>query len=286
MMARKNSAQMLLDVMDELRMRTLAPDVRMLWLDIARMMQRDRISVLRFGSEIVGAHRLAILVSRPETESETELETKITELCERGLLAREADGAISCPMLAQALTRAEINRENGRKGGRPRKDGAPPGQRSMPFVGVIGGTDMETKKTETETQARDNGISSTTTTSISKSVSESEFTEVGEMELDAIGIDRAKSFIHYGQVRQWLKDGATRELILDVVRGVMARPGMTAERIRSLNFFNAAIAEAIAKKPAPKPLWEKKWEDDYRIWELTRKGECPRSADYRAKYAA
>lgn len=282
-MARKSKEKVLLDVLEEARMITLPLGTQMLWLKMARLLLRDGISVFRFGSTVLGLNGLARLLSLPETETETELKTKITELCERGLLALEADGAISCPMLAQAITRSEINRINGSKGGRPRKDGQPPGQRTM-LLPINGGAQVETEKTKPETQPGESAAH--TTINDKKVVSDSEYHDVGQAVLDAVGIDPAKSFLHYGPVRGWLADGATKDLILDTVRGIMARPDMTAERVKSLKFFTSAIVEAVAKMPPKKALWEKKWEDDYRIWELTRRGEAPRAADYRQKYAA
>ncbi|MDE1907616.1 MAG: hypothetical protein KGH75_14315, partial [Rhodospirillales bacterium] len=191
-----------MDVLDEARMRTLPPDTRMLWLDIARMMQRDGIAVLRFGSQPVKPNMLSRLVFRPETETETELETKITELCERGLLAREPDGAISCPMLVQATTRSEINKINGSKGGRPRKDGQPPGQRHL-LLPIDGGVAMKTEKTKLETEPRETGSSIN-----NKDNKESfDLMKTGGEVLDAAGIDPARWMGNYQPVANWLRLG-------------------------------------------------------------------------------
>lgn len=281
-MAKRCACQQLLDVMDEARMRTLAPDVRMLWLDIARLMQRDGISVLRFGNAVVETKSLSRLVFRPETETETELESKITELCERGLLAREADGALACPVLAPSLSRSEINRINGSKGGRPRKDGAPTGQRTM-LLPINGGAEVKPEKTKHETGHSETG--DPTTLLIKKTVSEEVFRETGQKVLDAIGVDPARSMMNYGHVRQWLADGAEPKLILEVVTTIMGRPN--PPNITSLRYFDDAIKCAIAAVPEKTPDDVKAWKEAVHDWEIMgRFGRQPLLADFRKGCAA
>lgn len=92
-MERKTMAQMLMETLDQPRIRTLEPDVRMLWLDIARMMQRNRISRLAGSPK-----QLHVRLRRSKSESHGDLETKITKLVEVGVLLR-VGAAIVCPFL-------------------------------------------------------------------------------------------------------------------------------------------------------------------------------------------
>lgn len=284
----KRSNNKLLEVLDNPLMATLEPDTRMLWLDIARVLQKAGISVLRFGIEVLKPKSLLRLLNRPETETETDLETKITKLCERGFLRLESDGAISCPLLAAAQTRAEINRANGLRGGRPRKDGQPPGQRTM-LLPLQGGVKVETEKTETQTKPAETDAhtsSKTINNSNDSKVSDAEYHDTGRAVLDAIGIDPARSFLHYGHVMSWLQAGASKELIVEVITRIMARPGASAERVKSLKFFDAAIRDELTKQPKAKPEWEREWERANRLYELTGRGERPRVEDYKRRFAA
>ena len=98
--------------------------------------------------------------------------------------------------------------------------------------------------------------------------------------LEAMRVDPARSYLDCGLVRQWLADGATPEMILDVVTR------KTGPHVKTLKYFNAAIAEAIAAAPVATPQWEKKFNLDLQIWDATgRQGPAPRLADYRDQVA-
>ncbi len=80
-------------------------------------------------------------------------------------------------------------------------------------------------------------------------------------------------------VRQWLVAGADQALIKAVICE------NTSSKVFSLKFFDSAMKRALKEKNKPqKPLWEKKYDEDYRLFELTGRGEPPRAADYRARY--
>lgn len=284
-MAKRCVCKALMDVLDEARMLTLPPDTQMLWLRIAKMMQRDGISVLRFGNVVLKTKMIARLVSWPETESETELETKIAELCERGLLAREEDGAVSCPMLAQASTRSEINRINGSKGGRPRKN-AVPGQIPLPPMVIKGGADVKTEKTESESKPAETGslINNINNNSI---IDSALIMETGNKVLEAAGIDPVRWMGSFSEIGNWLRWGAAPELICETVREVMARSKKTSDGIYALSYFSAAIKQAIAQQPAKTPDDEKAYNRAYEDWQLLGSiGPAPRIADFRKGEAA
>ncbi|HVE20639.1 MAG TPA: hypothetical protein VNC39_01570 [Acidocella sp.] len=270
-MARKCASAAILDTLRDPRVVTLAPTAQLVWIRIVTAMQNSDISVLRFGSDIMNQTEIALFIQIAETEIETHLKTII----DRGLLAREGDGAIGCPMLQKAKTRSEINRINGSSGGRPRKDGTPP-QRQQSLLLPIPGGDGKTKKTESETEMPTDAAKTPTYLLKESSnevkvstVSQAEFAEVGYAVLDAMGIDQAKTFVNFGIVRQWLADGADKAMILDVVTRKM-RPGVTTP-----NYFSKAIAEAIAARPAKKPEWERQYDAAMADWELCGRGFAP-----------
>jgi hypothetical protein len=208
---------------------------------------------------------------------------EITQLFECGLLVYDSDGAVCCPALmpkTASTARAEASRNNGLKGGRPKKaqpETARAARQSAMILPIAGG------KEKTQEGARVSETPSTTTY-LSKSkgseVSSTVFQETAAKVLEAMQIDPARSDLDCGLVRQWLADGATPELIVDLVTR------KTGPHVKTLKYFNAAIAEAIAARPVATPQWEKKFNLDWQVWDVTgRIGPSPRVADYREQAA-
>jgi hypothetical protein len=287
-MARKCASAAILETLRDPRVVTLPAAAQTVWIRIVTAMQGSSISVLGFGSEIMNRTGIALFSAIAESEIETHLETII----DRGLLMRRADGAVMCPMLVNAAARSEINRINGSKGGRPRKNGEPPGQRSL--ILPINGGKMETEKTETDTESLSERaaeassiLSNQDNRSDKITVSETEFREVGEAVLAAMEIDPARSYLDYGLVRQWLADGSDRETILEVVKRLSAAARGKGQKITTLKYFTRAIWEAKAAQPAKKPAWEKEYDRQQAYYELMC-GTVPRPnlAEIKAKFAA
>jgi hypothetical protein len=259
---------------------------QLLWVRLITAMQRSHISVLRFGSDIMNQKNIAMFIQIDETEIETHMETLLAS----GLLVRDADGAIECPMLTAAVTRSEINRINGKKGGRPRKNAEPPGQTNMLYTIKGGAMKNEITETETEQQTKTAQIPLSTTylsnKEVSKvSVSEAEWQAVGKEVLAMINYDPARSFIHAGPVRGWIMDGASREMILDVVSTIMSRP--KPPNITKLTYFNQAIAERIAAQPPKKSTADRAYDEAVAVWEITgRTGRRPERQDFAGRNAA
>jgi hypothetical protein len=261
---------------------------QLLWVRLITAMQRSQISVLRFGSDIMNQKNIAMFIQIDETEIETHMET----LLARGLLVRDADGAIACPMLKAAVTRSEINRENGKKGGRPRKNPDPTNQTTL-LLPIDGGA-LQNQKTknqsETEQQTKTAQTPPSTTYLSSKeiskvSVSEDEWQAVGKEVLALIDYDPARNFIHAGPVRGWMMDGADREMILDVVSTIMNRPNPPT--ITKLTYFTKAIAERIAAQPPKKSTAERAYDEAVAVWEITgRTGRRPERQDFSGRAAA
>jgi hypothetical protein len=281
-MAKRCASAAILETLRDPRVVTMTPAAQTLWIRIITAMQNSGISVLRFGSDIMNQTGIALFIQSAETEIETHLQT----LLDRGLLTRESDSAVSCPMLVNSTARSETNRINGSKGGRPRKDGSPPAQRTM-MLPINGGAEKP-KITETVTENATERAE-TPTYLLKESlgevkVSSSEVTDVaaiGQEAFDAIGLDPARSLATWGIVKVWVDAGADRELILDVINR-KKKPG-----ISTLKYFDAAIREAIAVKPKPQPEYEAAYERAVRLWEIDgRFGPVPNLRDFKERAVA
>lgn len=278
-MARSCTCEKIFDEMRSARFRSLVTNERMLWVDIVTLLHRDGIPALRVGGKVIEPRALLRLLDRDEGETVEELTVKIETLVERGLLAREEDGAISCPMLAQAQTRAEINRVNGAKGGRPRKDGAPLATR--PRLEVIQGGAAQVLppggKGESDMATRANSAPSQPPQGDDEI--DREWKRLVPLAARWAGLSDKPGNWNSSVVRDWIIKGADEALIKHVIRE------KTSDRVYSFAYFTRAIMAALTERNAPPPpLWEREWEKAYRLWELTRKGECPRTKDFKAKY--
>ena len=71
--------------------------------------------------------------------------------------------------------------------------------------------------------------------------------------LALMGFDPGKEFHDYGRVAQWLADGADPDLdIYPVVKRLMGKR-MGRGPPRTLNYFDSAIADAMAARTKPMP---------------------------------
>jgi hypothetical protein len=230
---------------------TLPLAARALWLVLTRRMQEMGLSVLMFGSEIPNPAGIALMVS----VSETELETQMAPLLARGLLVRREDGALESPLLAGRVKRAETARINGLKGGRPRKDGTPAGQRHM-LLPNAGGLSAGSAETQAKPGAGDVGSVAKLSSLPEEKAQEAKpgavthelVQRVGHAAAEAAGLDPARQAFHFGPVRQWLEAGADAALVLRVVGEVMARPNRPVPK--GLGYFSAAVLAAIQARPA------------------------------------
>jgi len=280
-MARRCASAAILETLRDPRVVTMPAAAQTVWIRIVTAMQASGISVLKIGNQMMNRTGIALFIQIAETEIETHLETII----ERGLLARDADGAVSCPMLQQAATRSEVNRINGSKGGRPRKDGTPAGQRSL-MLPIDGGAAEKTEKTKTETKPAETPtttyLSKDNSSEVSSGGSKTDWNEIGRKAFEAAGFDPAKSMATWGIVRQWVADGADEALILDVIER------KTHARVTTLKYFDAAIREAIAARGPAKPAWEREYEKAVAVWEVSGRGftPMPRVEQFKERAAA
>ena len=170
----------------------------------------------------------------------TELETDLETLFGRALLLQPAGGGIAMPVELALSARAKAARINGLKGGRPRKDGQPPGQRSM-LMPIAGGASEKPNVTEPVTQAETHLAGATTTTADSGSdltESESSGSSSGAAspwvslacELAGLaGLKRSVTAFELTLVKGWLEAGASAETLRSAFRVVLGRDSCPAE---------------------------------------------------------
>lgn len=274
-MARRCGCSRILDMLADPRLLTLPLAAQAVWIRLVTVMERHGISVLRFGSEIQNPREVAMMACIPETE----LEPNLALLIGRGLMERDGDGAVMCPLLAQAQKRANINRINGLKGGRPRKNAAPDGQRNM-LLPIAGGEAAETEITKLEPimeNPRGRATAACTESEkvrSSRAVSDAEFARAGELAMEAAGFDPARWMGDYGIVRQWLADGADAELIVEVIKR------RTHPNVVTLRYFSAAVAEELARRRAV-PAPNLRYRSAYDTWQMMGAvGDPPRLKDF------
>ena len=253
---------------------------RMLWLLLIRAMRARSLSVLRFGSSIPGPKEIAMLVSATESE----IEPNIATLIEHGLLERDAEGALTSPWLAAQVTRSEINRINGLKGGARRRQQAldrRQGNMPLPIMGGLAAAEAEATRKQTETEpetAGDTASLAERKLTASATVSDDVVQAVGIEAVEAAGWDRASFSGHFGIIRTWLMAGADRELIVSVIERVTARsPG----RASGLGYFDKAMRAEIAAYRAPAPATNSAWNAAVEDWKRRGcPGQAPQLSDY------
>lgn len=211
------------------------------WLELVLMMHRlGDPEGFRFGFQIGSLKELAMVVRLGEAELETHLEPILA----RGLLRREPDGALLLPVELAPSAKAKAARNNGLKGGRPRKDGAPPGQRSM-MLPLPGGGDTTPSENPTETQGGSRLDRVYDSEESSSQTAGGEAGVLGSKIAALVGVEAGRTASSH--VARWLAQGATPELVLDTVHLVLERvPSGT--KIGSLRYFEAAIEHALAAR--------------------------------------
>nr|WP_314074437.1 hypothetical protein [uncultured Roseococcus sp.] len=233
-----------------------------IWLRLVRVLQRmGGGSVLRFGS-VVGSLSETALAIRTQ---ETELEPALNRLAELGLLAREVDGALSIPWLAEGAARASSARNNGLRGGRPRKGESKEdmharrqGHLALPFSGGAAAA-AETQPIPEPESSR----ASTESKSISnsgQSIDARELYALTEELAEIAGMDPARGGYNGSDIRMWLTQGATPDLLREVVRTVRQRSRAV---IKGFRYFNDAVAEALTEGRAAASPGEAQERSDY-----------------------
>jgi hypothetical protein len=286
-MAKRSGADVILDKLTAPDFMFLHELEKLRFFQCAGTLNKHGMSAFRLGPKPMNLIEIAhfILAYKPTGEKfdEPSFETQINNLVSVGLLAKNADGTISCPILINSKTRADASRINGLKGGSPKKmqekeaiarEQLPAGRRRQ----ITRGAGNENPSANDTTY-----LLTTVTKEVEVSASETDdFVKIGQEAFDAAGLDPVRSMANFGIVKQWLADGADRDMIVDVVKR------KTHSKVTTLNYFTAAIREEIAKKPKSKPAYEVAWERAYENWELIGRGfePMPKLNDFKERFAA
>lgn len=249
-------ARLLAAVQEDPRLRTLPLAARMLFLLVAEAAARSPVpGVLPFA----GTERVSLLVSAPVTEVETHLETLRAE----GLVLLPADGTLAVPLLVEAGNRADVARRNGQSGGRPRRGETreaylqrKQGEMMLPIAGGAAPGSAETH----ETQPPKPASRATTTTSSTQVGRSGQFqspapekpawVSLGEEVAELAGLDQARGLFNFQPVRAWLEAGSTAEGVRAAIRRVTSRDGFDPSRVKSLGYFEGAVADERQRQPA------------------------------------
>ncbi|WP_234730120.1 hypothetical protein [Acidocella facilis] len=187
-----------------------------LLLKIAICAVENGFSVFRMGNDPLSESDIAKLSS----VTEAELKASLNHLASRGLISKESDGAFSFPGLSAVARRSEINKINGKKGGRPKA-----------------GKELNQNASEPSK------VGSTAKLSFSNNINIITATadEVENLTLEILketGLDRASAFAE-NTISRWLGLGYKPDKILQVIRD--RRP---AKPVKRLAWWNEAMKQA------------------------------------------
>ncbi|GBQ69699.1 hypothetical protein AA103196_2286 [Ameyamaea chiangmaiensis NBRC 103196] len=214
--------------------------------------------------------------------TETELVTHLETQSETQLLGWSAEsGALTWPSELMPDARTLANRENGKKGGRPRKTALNernnPNQYHMPPMAIPGGRSMstdETQKTQTETPLRVASLAEASTLKSLEATAEPDareidevFQRIGPVAYAAAGFDHARHMGGWAIARIWAADGLRKGLpvdqIEDIVVGAIDRVSKrhaakgNQKEIGSLDYFKGAVGDDI-KAASPRMTQERR----------------------------
>lgn len=263
-----------------------------------------RSCVFRIGQDVMQDAEIALVAGMPSDV----LVSTLPAIIRKGMMARDDTGALFSPHFYDKVLRSEERAArkaqaeqdraqwvveaqarggvptgltpkqlasilNGRKGGRPRKNGVPvAGQKNMPFYGVVGGTENPNKKPESaqvmenanptgslgsleEEREYTNLTHNISSSSLSREPEnpkpgEAEVKRIAQKAREAGGIGSNQRTYSENYVRSWLRDGADEELILRVVASKRGE----AEKFV---YFDIPVRQAMQEKgsePAAQPI--------------------------------
>jgi len=246
-MARRSASEKLLDLVEtDPRFLLAGPAASMIFIRLVRLMARlGDASVLRLGFVFGSWNEVAFGLRVTETELETHLQT----LALRGIIERD-DVSLTLPeWIGLRDRRAEAARENGKKGGRPRKNAPVPGQGWMPLPIAGGGSGApatETQETEYETQSET--LSQARLLSLeNQSTEEREENDVLVLlkELVELGALHPKEAGNREVASGWLQRGATLPALRQAFLAATRRS--RAPRLAPIGYFTRIVEDLLAQ---------------------------------------
>lgn len=260
-MGRRCACDRLLDAMrNDPRLRVIPAAARYMWLALADALARlPEPGVFMLGSRVGSTLDIQLMLSMPEPE----VETCLGILLETHLITRTETGALSIPLIVETAARSSTAAQNGRKSlGRPRKGETSheyelrKKQREMPLLGVHQGGAAETQETQTKREP-DNPpraraqLASSSFKEEAKAKPREDIVAIGNQLAEIAGLDTLRGAFTFQPVAAWLAQGATPELLVEVVTAVASRPSYRPPG--HLGYFNKPVQEAIASRGSEAP---------------------------------
>lgn len=245
---------------------------------------------------------------------ETQFITHLKTQCETQLFAWDADSqTLVYEPEKQLSARAIANRENGKKGGRPRKNAITerndPAQRHMPPMAISGGLDVQKSKPIHETQSpiakletNNSILSKAKLREPSKEEINLVFQRIGPVAFEAAGFDPARDYCDWSIARQWASDGLSHGLTADEIERIVVekvtvgaqRARQAGKTIQGLVMFRKSVPEALARgvvPPKKQTIAEQNADQAFiealQAWQRNgAQGPRPDLKDFRAQVAA
>jgi GTP cyclohydrolase III len=236
----------------DVRLRTLPAAAQMLWVKLMRAaLASPEVGVLRVGTETRFAMLVSIAVSVWETDVETHLET----LRNRGLVETdEAAGVLRLTDAATEAAKTNAARINGLRGGRPRKGESPEDALRRRQGAFLMPLPKPTEPNVESSRARlsDSDSESQSGLSVPTPREETDVQALGNELAEIAGLDAVRGAFAFQDVRAWVAQGATAELLRRVVGEVTAKARAAGKVVGSMRYFAGAVREAMAAARAPR----------------------------------
>jgi hypothetical protein len=266
-MGQRCQCEKLLDMLEnDWRLKIVGRETAMVWLELTRFIYRYGEDLVlridpRSGSPIGSLAELAFALRIEETQLETHLAT----LFERRLLLKAPCGGVAMPPELGLTARQKAARLNGAKGGRPRKDSQPPGQRSLllPLPSHAAARKVETQQQtqlalltplQSESPESLDSDSASRDETATTSWASPSWASLGAELATLAGHRRAPHTRDLALVRSWLEAGATGETLRAVFRSVLARE--KCPRLPALSYFDGAVRDALGQTRRAEPTAE------------------------------
>lgn len=245
--------------------------------------------------------------------SETQFITHLKTQCETQLFAWDADSqTLVYEPEKQLSARAIANRENGKKGGRPRKNAITerndPAQRFI-TMSIKGGRNVANSQPNRETQhsiakleTNNSNLSKAKLREPSKEEIDLVFHRIGRVAFEAAGFDPARDRCDWSIARQWASDGLSHGLTADEIERIVVekvtvgaqRARQSGKTIQGLVMFRKSVPEALARgvvPPKKQSIAEQNADQAFiealQAWQRNgAQGPRPDLKDFRAQVAA
>jgi len=239
-MSRRCACDRLLELTEtDPRFRLAGPAAAMLFVWLVRAAARiGSPGVWPFGS----VKETAVGFGIPEPDAETALET----LRNLGLIERRDDGAILIPAAETLSPRQSSGRTGAARGGRPRRGETAEAARERRQREMLLPMPPAPKPPETGSETLARAATATSTSEVAveggSGGNPPEWVSLGAEVAELAGLDPVHGGHDFRPVQGWLQAGHDAEAIRETIRRVAARPGYDGRRVRSLRYFDRAIA--------------------------------------------